>query len=93
VNLGRDTLKDLLSNSWNHSTIQPKSRVWNPFKRQNHFIRQKGAGVPLEVVSQPGGVPLKRLSGYYYVPQAGEGITIYIVDGGANLKHPVSTYF
>jgi hypothetical protein len=57
------------------------------------FRRQINADTQLRIVSQPRNVPLEDLTGYYYIPEAGRGVTIYIVDSGANLRHPVSLYF
>jgi hypothetical protein len=87
VNLERDTPRDLSNNSWNQSTVQLESR------QGNAFIRQEDAELPLKIVSQPPDVPLDYLLGYDYMAQAGRGITIYVIDSGANLKHPVSIYF
>jgi hypothetical protein len=90
VNLRGDKLRNLLNNPWNHSTVQLKSRQPNPL---TEFQRQYDAELGLKVVSQPLDIPLDDLLSYDYVTQAGEGITIYVIDSGANLEHPVSIYF
>jgi hypothetical protein len=45
------------------------------------------------VDSQPMGVDLWDLKGYDYIRQAGQGITIYVLDTGANLQNPVCIFF
>jgi hypothetical protein len=45
------------------------------------------------VDSQPMGVSLLDLEGYDYIRQAGEGITVYVLDSGANLQNPVRIFF
>jgi hypothetical protein len=57
------------------------------------FRRQINADTQLKIVSQPRNIALDDLTGYYYIPEAGRGVTIYIIDSGANLRHPVSLYF
>ena len=83
----RDTPRDLSNNSWNQSTAQLESR------QRNHFRQQEDAVLLLKIVSQPPEVPMDYLLGYDYMVQAGKGITIYIIDSGANLNHPVSIFF
>jgi hypothetical protein len=63
----------------------------NPYR--GPFRRQMNADTQLRLVSQPRGKALNELTGYYYIPEAGRGVTIYIIDSGANLHHPVSLYF
>jgi hypothetical protein len=62
----------------------------NPY--HGPFRRQIYADTQLKIVSQPPNIALDDLTGYYYLPEAGRGVTIYIVDSGANLHHPVSLY-
>jgi len=77
-----------LKNLSDHSTIQPERRQWNPF--HGPFRRQKDADAQLRIVSQPPDIALNDLKGYDYIPEAGKRVTIYVVDTGANLQHPVS---
>ena len=57
------------------------------------IIRQTNALTELMIVSQPMGVDLQGLKGYDYIRQAGHGITIYVIDSGANLQNPVRIFF
>ena len=75
----------------NQPAVQPKRRQMNPYR--GPFRRQMNADTQLRLVSQPRGKALNELTGYYYIPEAGRGVTIYIIDSGANLHHPVSLYF
>jgi hypothetical protein len=100
VTLEEDILRNSPDNSWiDHSTVQPEPRTWNPFKRSVpqklaprdiDIVRQATYDLPLMMVSQPPGVSDIILNGYDYMAQAGAGVTIYIIDSGANLNHPVS---
>ena len=42
--------------------------------------------------NNPEGKPANALPGYMYESTAGRGVTIYVVDDGINLNHPVSTH-
>jgi hypothetical protein len=45
------------------------------------------------VDSQPKGVDLLDLKGYDYICKAGRGVTIYVLDSGADLSNPVCISF
>ncbi|GJD02248.1 alkaline proteinase [Colletotrichum higginsianum] len=49
---------------------------------------QSDAVDELKVVSQPPGSNLKDLPGYRYASEAGKGVTIYVMDSGANPQNP-----
>jgi hypothetical protein len=78
----------------NQSTTEHRPRALNPFepRSQPRFIRQTNARPELMVVSQPKGVDLWDLEGYDYIRQAGQGITIYFLDTGANIQSPVCIF-
>jgi subtilisin family serine protease len=58
-------------------------------KRDNNVRLQSDAPPELRVISQPEGVPLNSLPFYAYNSVAGGGVTVYVVDSGANTQHPV----
>ncbi|WQF79046.1 Putative peptidase S8/S53 domain-containing protein [Colletotrichum destructivum] len=49
---------------------------------------QPGAAEELKVISQPPGSWRDELPGFGYASEAGKGVTIYVIDSGANSKHP-----
>ncbi|KAK6225204.1 alkaline proteinase [Colletotrichum tabaci] len=49
---------------------------------------QSDAVDELKIVSQPPGSNLKDLPGYRYASEAGKGVTIYVMDSGANPQNP-----
>ncbi|KAK6212155.1 hypothetical protein QIS74_10109 [Colletotrichum tabaci] len=51
---------------------------------------QPGAAEELKVISQPPGSWRDELPGFGYASEAGKGVTIYVIDSGANSKHPGS---
>ncbi|KAJ0158154.1 Subtilisin-like protease 9, partial [Colletotrichum tanaceti] len=53
-----------------------------------NFILQSNAPDDLTAISQPRGVSLDELPGFGYAAEAGEGVTIYVIDWGANSQHP-----
>ncbi|KAL0934950.1 uncharacterized protein CTRU02_209541 [Colletotrichum truncatum] len=61
----------------------PKTSVPNPAD-----IRlQSDAVDELKVISQPAGASLADLPGYGYASEAGKGVTIYVIDTGANAEN------
>ena len=70
------------------NTIEEFQPVFD--SRTPRIIHQNDAPISLEIVSQPPGIPLPLVAGYDFPEQAGDGITIYVLDTGANLRHPVS---
>ncbi|KAH8734200.1 peptidase S8/S53 domain-containing protein [Ilyonectria robusta] len=56
--------------------------------RKPKSARLQGDAVDeLKMVSQPRGEKLSNLAGYGYASEGGKGITIYIIDTGANAQH------
>jgi len=51
---------------------------------------QQNARDDLKVISQARGAPLPGLPGYAYDSRGGRGITVYVIDTGANPNHRVS---
>ncbi|TEA12064.1 Subtilisin-like protease 2 [Colletotrichum sidae] len=49
---------------------------------------QEGAEDELKVISLPKGATLDELPGFGYASEAGRGVTIYVVDTGANTESP-----
>ncbi|KDN70193.1 hypothetical protein CSUB01_07856 [Colletotrichum sublineola] len=54
--------------------------AWN----LNNIVLQRRALDELKVISQPKGAKLAGLPGFGYSREAGRGITIYVIDSGAN---------
>ncbi|KAK1966155.1 subtilisin-like protein [Colletotrichum sublineola] len=54
--------------------------AWN----LNNIVLQRRALDELKVISQPKGAKLANLPGFGYSREAGRGITIYVIDSGAN---------
>lgn len=46
----------------------------------------------LKIVSQPPGTDIDDLPGFGYAEEAGEGVTIYVLDTGVQEHHNVSYY-
>lgn len=86
-----ENLIDLPNTFLNQSTMEHRPRARNP--SEPPIIRQTNARPELMVVSQPIGVDRWDLEGYDYIRQAGEGITIYMLDSGVNLQSPVCIFF
>ncbi len=65
-----------------------------PYTRLDYQIN---APQELEMISRPPssvgdpGNYFKEDLGYFYYEEAGEGVTVYVVDTGANTNNPVST--
>lgn len=58
--------------------------------RKPKSARLQGDAVDeLKMVSQPRGEKLSNLAGYGYASEGGKGVTIYIIDTGANAQHSV----
>ena len=78
------------SNSFlNQSATKHEPRV----RPEPLFTRQTLAPLQLMIVSQPWGVRVPQLTSYDYPTRAGLGITVYVLDSGANLANPVSDFF
>jgi hypothetical protein len=58
-------------------------------KRDDNIKVQTDPLIDLRMISQPPGVPLGSLPIFAYNSIAGRGITVYIMDSGANINHPV----
>lgn len=62
-------------------------------KRDNRFKRQHDADRGLKVISQPSHITAAQAQGYDYLVEAGRGVTIFALDGGAEISHRVSLLF
>ncbi|OBR05706.1 Alkaline proteinase [Colletotrichum higginsianum IMI 349063] len=63
----------------------PLTGVRNPA----HVRLQMPAAIELNVISQPpGSVRAENLPGFGYAAEAGKGVTIYVIDTGANIESP-----
>lgn len=67
------------------STGLPATSVPNP----PDIRLQSGAVEELRVISQPPGAALNNLPAYGYAAEGGKGVTIYVMDSGANTDNPV----
>ncbi|KAJ0167124.1 Subtilisin-like protease 2 [Colletotrichum tanaceti] len=75
---------------------QPKRKDWyKDFKhlrtvqKPAHVRFQEGATPDLKIISQPPGAETPHdLPGYAYAAAAGKGVTIYLIDTGANVDNP-----
>jgi len=65
--------------------LHPKSKQQ---KRDGDIRFQRKAPRHLSIISQVGG-DIRNLPGYAYDSKAGEGITVYVVEAGTNILHPV----
>ncbi len=70
-----------------------KNRSFNNHDRRDTLNRQSDAPDQLKVVSQPDNIPVKNLKNFVYRQEAGQGVTIYIHDSGANKDSNVGTSF
>ncbi|KAF9874375.1 hypothetical protein CkaCkLH20_08358 [Colletotrichum karsti] len=61
----------------------PKTSVPNP----GDIRLQSDAVDELKAISQPAGASLAELPGYGYASEAGKGVTIYVIDTGANAQN------
>ena len=61
-------------------------------KRDQEIHVQTNARPELKVVSQPAGINLDNLEGYFYDPTGGKDITVFILDYGYNGLDPVSAF-
>jgi hypothetical protein len=59
-------------------------------QKRDLLTRQGTARDELKVFSQPPGVPLNALSGYFF-EQTANIVTVFIMDYGINADHSVST--
>jgi len=68
-----------------------KNRITSNYERRDSLNRQSDAPDQLKMVSQPLNVPVKNLKNFVYRQEAGQGVTVYVDDTGANKDSNVST--
>lgn len=73
-------------------TKRPPSSPQTTLPDQADIRLQPSAAEELKVISQPPGSWREELPGFGYASEAGKGVTIYVIDSGANAKHPVCLY-
>lgn len=64
-------------------------------KRDEILVKDDKAPPELRLVSQPQSQPdldLDKLQNYVYDDKGGQGVTVYVIDSGVNLNHPVSCF-
>lgn len=81
LDLGRETTVGSVSSraaGQRNGARYPASNL----RRRDGFEIQENAVDDLLTISQPEGVPFDELPGFTYSPEAGYGITVYIIDTG-----------
>ncbi|KAK2029941.1 subtilisin-like protein [Colletotrichum zoysiae] len=70
------------------SALGPRGSSKRSITNPTDVSLQTDAVRALKVVSQPPGAAYSDLAGYAYASEGGKGVTIYLMDTGANIENP-----